>query len=127
VIVLDASAALAALFNDGPARHALSTESLHVPHLIDSEICGGVRRQVLSGSLSPQVGWRLLETWGQLGVSRHPALPLLSRMWELRNNLSSHDAGYVALAESLGCGLLTADARLAGASRVRCSVTVVSQ
>jgi hypothetical protein len=37
---------------------------------------------------------------------------LLERVWQLRENLSAHDAGYVALAESLGCSLVTADARI---------------
>lgn len=127
MIVLDASAALSALFSNGPARLALIRESVHVPHLIDSEISSGVRRRVLAGTLASPVGWQLLATWGQLGVSRYPVLPLLPRMWELRNNVSSDDAGYVALAESLGCALLTADVRLAGAAGLGCPVTVVSR
>jgi predicted nucleic acid-binding protein len=49
----------------------------------------------------------------------------LDRIWELRDNVSAYDAGYVALAEALGCGLLTADGRLAGAPGVRCPITVV--
>jgi predicted nucleic acid-binding protein len=39
--------------------------------------------------------------------------------------LSAHDACYLALAELLGCGLLTADARLSRAPGIRCAVTVV--
>ena len=46
MIVLDASAALSALFNDGPARRAVATENIQVPHLIDSEIASGIRRRV---------------------------------------------------------------------------------
>jgi len=41
---------------------------------------------------------------------------------ELRRNLSSHDAGYVALAEHTGSTLVTLDRRLARAPDVRCSV-----
>jgi predicted nucleic acid-binding protein len=52
-------------------------------------------------------------------------VPLLARMWELRDNLSAYDASYVALAEALRCRLVTADARIAGAPGVRCAVTVV--
>ena len=54
------------------------------------------------------------------------AMPgLLERVWELRENLSAYDAGYVALAEALRCSLVTADARISRASGVRCPVTVV--
>ena len=38
---------------------------------------------------------------------------LLGRVWDLRDNLSSYDAAYVALAELLNVPLLTRDARLA--------------
>jgi len=50
---------------------------------------------------------------------------MLERVWELRDNVSAYDATYVALAELLGCALVTADGRLAGAPNLRCSVTVV--
>lgn len=123
--MVDASAALSALYSDGAARQALATDSLHVPHLIDSEVSSGLRRRVLSANLTPTQGWQLLDVWSRLGVIRHPTLPLLPRVWELRDNLSAYDAAYVALAEHLGCGLLTADARLSRAAGVRCPVTIV--
>ncbi len=44
---------------------------------------------------------------------------------ELRHNVSAYDAGYIALAELLGCGLVTADARLSRAVGTRCPITVV--
>lgn len=48
----------------------------------------------------------------RLPVDRRPALPLLPRMWALRENLTAYDAAYVALAEALDCALLTCDARI---------------
>lgn len=42
MIVVDASAALAALLNDGQARQLIAAERLHVPHLVDSEIASGL-------------------------------------------------------------------------------------
>jgi predicted nucleic acid-binding protein len=125
VIVVDASAALSALYNHGAARRILGRESLHAPHLIDSEITSGVRRRVQAGSLTADQGWQLLDVWSRLGIVRHPMLPVLQRVWELRDNLSAYDAGSVALAEFLGCGLLTADGRLSRASGIRCPVTVI--
>jgi len=125
VIVADASAALAALLNDGAARQALGAEQLHVPHLIDSEVASGLRRHVLAGDLAADDGWTALDAWRHLAVTRYGLTALLDRIWQLRGSLSAYDAGYVALAESLSCALVTADARLSRAPALRCVVTVV--
>ena len=42
MIVVDASAAVAALLNDGQARQVLGAERLHAPHLIDAEIASAL-------------------------------------------------------------------------------------
>lgn len=125
MIVVDASAALAALLNAGPARSILTSEQLHAPHLIDSEVAAGLRRQVSRGGIANDAGWAALDTWRRLGITRYPAYTFLGRIWELRNNLSAYDAGYVALAEALSSTLLTADRRLARAPGIRCPVTVI--
>jgi predicted nucleic acid-binding protein len=125
VIVVDASAALAGLLNAGPARAALGFEQVHVPHLVDSEVASGLRRRVASGRMGSDTAWRRLAAWRRLGMTRYPTFPLLDRIRELRDNLSADDAAYVALAEALDCGLLTADGRLARAPHVGCSITVV--
>ena len=125
MIVLDASAAVSALLNAGEARTALADESVHVPHLIDSEIAHALRRQVIKRSLSPDDGWAAVDTWRRLGVIRHPVAGLLDRIWELRENASAYDASYLALAEALGCVLLTADARLSRVPGLHCAVTTV--
>ncbi|SDX74459.1 hypothetical protein SAMN05661080_01020 [Modestobacter sp. DSM 44400] len=39
--------------------------------------------------------------------------------------MPAYDASYVALAEVLGCAVLTADARLSRAPGLRCAITVV--
>lgn len=58
---------------------------------------------------------------------RHvPHLPLLARVWELRDNLSASDASYVALAEALDTVLLTADGRIKRASGVNCEIVVLA-
>lgn len=125
MIVVDASAALSALLNDGPARAALGTEQTHAPHLVDAEVVSVLRRKVRTETLSAPQGWTLVDAWRRLGVVRYPMTGLLERVWMLRENLSSYDACYVALAEHLGCGLLTADARLGRAPGLRCSITLV--
>lgn len=125
MIVVDASAALAALLTEGPARQAITGESLHAPHLIDPEVTNGLRRRVAAGDLTDELAWDILDVWRRLAIARYPVNGLIERLWDLRANVSSYDASYVALAEALGCGLLTADARLARAPGVRCPITVV--
>jgi predicted nucleic acid-binding protein len=125
VIVLDASAALSGLLNAGPARESLAGEQLHAPHLVDSEIADGLRRHVASHRIAADQGWAALDAWRRLGLTRYAMHGLLERVWQLRDNLSAYDAGYVALAESLGCSLVTADARISRAPGVRCPITVV--
>ena len=125
MIVVDASAALSALLNDGSARSALAGEQLHAPHLVDSEVANGLRLMVAAGQLAADSGWTALDAFRRLGMTRYPVFSLLDRVWELRDNLSAYDASYVALAELLDCNLLTADARLSRAPGIRCSITVV--
>jgi predicted nucleic acid-binding protein len=125
VIVVDASAALAALLNAGPARRALAAEQLHAPHLIDSEVANALRRASAAKRLDVNAAWAALDAWRRLGMTRYPAYSLLDRIWELRDNLSAYDATYVALAELLDCSLLTADGRLSRAAGIACPITVV--
>ena len=62
----------------------------------------------------------------RLALMRYPMVGLLKRIWALRDNLSAYDASYVALAESLDCALVTADARLSNAPDLRCPITADS-
>ena len=126
MIVVDASAAVAALLNAGPARIALASDQLHAPHLVDSEVASALRRQVNGHHLSASDAWQALEVWRRLGLTRYPVIGIIERIWQLRENLSTYDASYVALAEELGCALLTCDGRLAQAHRLRCPITVVA-
>lgn len=126
MIVVDASAALSALLNRGQARAELVGQQIHVPHLVDSEVVSGLRRRVAAEQVGARQAWHMLRVWQRLAMTRYPVFALLARVWELRANVSAYDATYVALTESLGCSLLTADARLARAPGLRCAITVVS-
>lgn len=125
MIVVDASAVLSGLLNAGLAREALAAEQLHAPHLVDSELANGLRRLVNAGQVEANAGRAALATWQRFGLTRYAVHPLLDRIWQLRANLSAYGAGYVALAESLRCALVTADARLSRAPGLRCPITVV--
>lgn len=121
MIVVDASEALSAHLTDGPARQALAVESLHVPHVVDSEVAYGLPRRTLAGYLDQGLGHDALRTWQQLGMTRYPTVAMLERTWGLRENVSA----YAALAEHLQCALLTGKRRLARASGATCPITTV--
>jgi predicted nucleic acid-binding protein len=89
------------------------------------EVAQVVRRYVMRGDLSPADGGALVELFAAFPVARYPHQPLLSRMWELRDNLTAYDAAYVALAEALGAAVVTRGARLAAAPGVAAAVEVV--
>jgi predicted nucleic acid-binding protein len=125
VIVVDASAVVAALLHEGPARHCLRDQSLQAPHLLDLEVISVLRRLNLQGSLTPEGADACLLAFRSLGVRRFASQGLLERIWELRENLSAYDASYVALAEALGCPLLTADRRLAAAPGPACAIQLL--
>lgn len=125
MIVLDASAAVLALLNDGDARRSLATQAVAIPHLADSEVTHALRAQALRGDVAADDAGAAVARWSRLGVRRFGVVGLLARIWELRDNLTAYDATYVALAEGLGCELVTADARLAQAPGPTCAITVV--
>lgn len=125
MIVADASVAVLGLLASGASRRLLSEDSVAAPHLIDSEVAHALRRRVRAGDVRAEDAGVALERWGRLGVRRFGAVDHLGRISELRANVSAYDATYVALAEALGCDLVTADARLAAAPGVRCPVRVL--
>ncbi len=125
MIVVDASAALLGLLDDGSARRILSSERLATSCLADAEVANGLRSIVGRGQASEGDAADALDTWVRLGIERWPVMPGLARIWELRANLSSYDAAYVALAEALECPVVTADSRLAAAPGPVCAFTVV--
>lgn len=125
MIVVDASAALSALLNTGPARQMLSEHRVTAPHLIDSEIANALRRNVRTNRITAPIAAAALNTWQELGIRRAPATALLPRIWQLRDNLTAYDATYIALAEALNCSLITADTRLSTATGPHCPITLI--
>jgi predicted nucleic acid-binding protein len=56
----------------------------------------------------------------QLDIALFSFEPFADRIWELRHNVTSYDAWYVALAEALGLPLATLDAPLSRSNVVAC-------
>lgn len=95
-------------------RAHLATEDLHAPSLLDIEVVSALRGLTRAGHLSGTRAQDALTDFDDLPVQRWPAADALRRRaFQLRDNPSSYDAAYVALAEALECPLLTRDARLA--------------
>jgi predicted nucleic acid-binding protein len=120
VIVVDASILVDVLLDMGAAvivtpRLSSSKGTVHVPHLIDLEVTQVLRRRTVSGLLAPSRGRMAIDDLMHLPLVRHQHDFLLTRVWDLRNNMSAYHAVYVALAEYLGAPLLTRDRRMANA------------
>jgi predicted nucleic acid-binding protein len=123
-IVCDASAIVAALLDSGDdgrwAADVISAGDLHGPALLPFECSNVIRRQELAGALDTGQAAQALSDLFDLPIVYWPYEPLAQRIWELRANLSSYDAAYVALAEQLNATVVTLDRRLQRAPGLRC-------
>lgn len=129
MIVVDASVLAPALADDGvdgdQARARLRDEALTAPELIDLEVLSVLRRLSRAGQLPARRAELASSDLLALPLRRMPHRPLLRRCWSLRENLTTYDAAYVALAETLSLVLVTSDARLSNAPGLHCDVEVV--
>ena len=94
----------ARLFRDG--------DDFHAPHLIDVEVAQALRHLVRAGEVGAERAEEAIADLTNFDLRRHPHVDLLGRTWELRNNLTSYDAMYVALAEAIASPLVTCDGPL---------------
>ncbi len=125
MIVVDASVLVNVVGDDGvdgkhARREVRRAEGVAAPDLVDVETVAVLRRRWLAGTISERRFAAALEDLEALDLDRYPALPLMRRAYELRANVTAYDATYVALAEVLGCELVTADQRLANTPWPRC-------
>ena len=129
MIVVDASVLANAIGDDATdgatARAALAGQDLSIPELADVEVVSVLRRRWLAKTMTARRFATAVADLASLPADRYPLLPFMTRAYELRANVSPYDAAYVALAEQLGCQLLTADARLARAHGPRCPIIVL--
>ena len=132
MIVLDASALVELLLETAIGRKvalriADANVALHVPHLADVEVAQALRRYAREGDLNNAEARAALDDLRDLDLRRHSHEPLLDRAWELRDNISTYDAVYVALAEALDAVLLTCDGKLARARGIRADIELVAR
>jgi predicted nucleic acid-binding protein len=125
-VVCDASAVVAVLLDAGPdgrwATGALVGAHLAAPSLLLFEAANVIRRHELASLISHDQAIQAHRDLLDLTVEQWPYDLLAPRVWQLRRNLTTYDAGYVALAELLDVTLVTLDRRLSRTPGLQCRV-----
>lgn len=122
--MVDASVLVAALVDSGAhgtwAETVLAHNSLYAPALVRVETTNILRRlertEVITTPEANGAQYDLM----RLEIEPFAFEPFAERVWELRHNVTSYDAWYLALAEALGLPLATLDARLARVKVASC-------
>lgn len=127
LIVIDASCLYEVVTNTDRGEaigERLRDVDLTAPHAIDIEVLGTLRRNEALGLLDPTEARQAVEDLSAWPGTRFDHRPFVGRAWELRRNVRTWDAFYVALAEALDAPLLTSDERLSRAFGPRCEFWV---
>jgi predicted nucleic acid-binding protein len=129
VIVLDSSAVIDYLLGIGVAddvdRLLARERSADAPDLLVFEVVAALRRAERSGHIDDERAAAAVEDLGDLPLEIFPSMPLRFRAWELRDNLATADAMFVALAEHLGEPLATKDRGLASAAKTFADIETI--
>ena len=127
-VVADASVLVAVLVDSGRegkwSESAVAEGSLAGPELVLAEASNILRRLEQAGKISRLEANSAHRDLLRLDLELFPFAPFADRVWALRNNLTSYDAWYVALAEVFDCPLVTIDTKLSRASGPRCEILV---
>ena len=127
-VVVDASVLVSALVDSGKegtwAESAVTEGYPAGPELVLAEASNILRRLEQSGEISRLEANIAHGDLLRLDLELFPFAPFADRVWELRHNLTSYDAWYVALAEALDCPLVTLDRKLGQSSGLRCKIIV---
>ncbi len=124
-VVIDASALVAMLTDLHGGRwvaEQVRDSALVGPQLLLFEAGNVLRRLETAAALDPTAAALTHADLMDLAVWLVGYPPLADRARELRPNLTTYDASYVALAEALEAPLITLDARIARAPGIRCEV-----
>jgi predicted nucleic acid-binding protein len=122
--VVDASVMVAALLDAGRngawAEEVLAAGPVYSPELVWAETTNILRRLEGANQIATAEANAAQEELMQLDLETFPSEPFAPRIWQLRHNVTSYDAWYVALAESLIVPLATVDEKLAKTKGVFC-------
>ena len=122
--VVDASVLVAATTDSGSegmwAERVLAEGGVVAPHLVLVEATNILRRLERAKELTRFEATAAQRDVLDLDMLLVPFEPFAERVWELRRNVTSYDAWYVAVAEAFALPLATLDRRLSRASGVSC-------
>ncbi|MGN6128119.1 MAG: type II toxin-antitoxin system VapC family toxin [Humibacter sp.] len=124
-VVPDASVVVEQLITGDGALSALSSAELIAPSVLPYEVSNVIRKLWTARSLPAEQERELVWLLRSFPVMYWPWEMIAERVWELRDNLTSTDASYVAVAELAGAVLVTKDRRMAAAPGIRCAVEVM--
>lgn len=130
MMVIDASALVVSLtdatvLGDAVRQRLAATSSVLAPDLVNCETLSSLRRMHHTEMISADGYHQAVTGLAAIALSRIPTTAFIARIDELAGNVTAYDAAYVALAESLGCPLLTADRRLANAPGPQCDFELI--
>lgn len=116
--VVDASVVVHALIHPagGHAWARVVGGDAIAPHLLDIEVVHALWKTHRRGEATDEQVREAIVEFGSFPIARRTHELLLGRIWLLRQNITTYDATYVALAEHLEAPLLTRDRRLANSS-----------
>jgi predicted nucleic acid-binding protein len=116
MMIIDSSAMVEVLVGsdvDDELLDRVAANSLHAPHLLDTEVLNALRGLELSGKLPSARADEARHDYRALRITRYAVDGVADRVWELRHNYNCYDASYIVLAEALDIPLVTCDGKLA--------------
>jgi predicted nucleic acid-binding protein len=119
MIVIDASLALDLVLrrphvSDLVDILATTNDPVYAPEIIDIEVLHALRKQLNLKRISIEVADRAIKFLSDMPIARQSHGLLLTRIWQLRDNLSAYDAAYIALTELHDAELWTCDSKFSG-------------
>lgn len=122
--VVDASVIVAALVDTGPdgqwAESLIAAGALYAPAMLGVEATSALRRLELARRITAAQANAAQADLQRLTIELLPFEPFADRVWQLRPQVTSYDAWYVAVAEALDLPMATLDRRLAKAAAAAC-------
>jgi len=122
--VVDASVIVAALVDSGVngrwAEQVLAIGPLYGPELARAESTNILRRLERAKLITTHEANAAHDDLTQLDIELFPYDPFANRIWQLRHNVTSYDAWYVAIAEALDLPLATLDLPLSKSKGASC-------